>query len=254
MNHVYVVRNTGIEEVKMSDDLAKMVNIVSKPINADLLFHLHGLRANNLGNPTLKYYYGNVLELETMFNVERKNRRIVEYRNVENLSAKWFRDMRLVLAIIANECGEKNIANFTKPSSTFDAKATLLSCCNTTELLNAVWCESTFIIVTDQDKEDSIGLDIKHVGDIAAQYTNIQKGDVILFAERRLMDHATITFKSPIELLTLDVNPAINTIGLQNMEFEDYLKGNMLPTDYVKSTLKKIDNVPFTYKWTSGKE
>ena len=64
MNYVYVVKRTGIEVVKMNDDLTKMVSLVSKPINADLLFHLHGLKANNLDNPILKHYYTDVLELD----------------------------------------------------------------------------------------------------------------------------------------------------------------------------------------------
>lgn len=66
MNYVYVVKRTGIEEIKMNDDLANLVSLVSKPISADLLFHLHGLKANNLDNPTLKHYYTNMLELETV--------------------------------------------------------------------------------------------------------------------------------------------------------------------------------------------
>nr|DAF31321.1 MAG TPA: hypothetical protein [Caudoviricetes sp.] len=56
MNYVYVVKSSGIEVVKMNDDLARMVSLVSKSINADLLFHLHGLKANNLDNPILKHY------------------------------------------------------------------------------------------------------------------------------------------------------------------------------------------------------
>lgn len=40
MNYVYVVKRTGIEVVKMNDDLANMVSLVSKPINADLLSNL----------------------------------------------------------------------------------------------------------------------------------------------------------------------------------------------------------------------
>ena len=130
MNYVYVVKRTGIEVVKMNDDLAKTVSLVSKPITADLLFHLQGLKANNLDNPTLKYYFTNVLELGVDMSASVNDtgwidRTVARYFNVENLSEKWFRDLRLTLAIIANECGEKDIANFTKPSSTVGVSATL---------------------------------------------------------------------------------------------------------------------------------
>ena len=130
MNHVYVVKNNRIEVIKMNDDLSRMISLVSKPINADLLFHLHGLKTNNLDNPILKHYYTDVLELDVdittiITGIGRVDRNVVKYLNVENLSEKWFRDLRLTLAIIANECGEKNIANFTKPSSTVGVSVSL---------------------------------------------------------------------------------------------------------------------------------
>ena len=259
MNYVYVVKRTGIEVVKMNDDLAKMVSLVSKPINADLLFHLEGLKANNLDNPTLKYYFTNVLEIGVDMSASVNDtgwidRTVARYFNVENLSEKWFRDLRLTLAIIANECGEKDIANFTKPSSTVGVSATLSSCHNGSRLPHAIRCRSTFTIIRKQDKEEGIGLSIRDNDDKTIDNVNVQQGDVFLFTDRYLLEKASLAFRGDVELLSVDVNPNINTIGQQDMGLEDHLKGNINPTDYVKTTLNKMDTTPFTYKWTTDKE
>lgn len=259
MNYVYVVDSSGIEVVKMNDDLAKMVSLVSKPINADLLFHLHGLKANNLGNPTLKHYYTNMLELDvdittSITGIGRVDRNVVKYLNVENLSEKLFRDLRLTLAIIANECGEKNIANFTKPSSTVGVSASLSSCHNSNRLPHTTQCHSTFTIIAKQDKEEGLELSIKDNDDKAIDRVNVQKGDVILFTDRYSIEKSEFAFRGDVELLSVDVNPSIDIKDQQDMGLEDYLKGNINQTDYVKTTLNKMDTTPFTYKWTSGKE
>lgn len=259
MNYVYVVKRTGIEVVKMNDDLAKMVSLVSKPITADLLFHLQGLKANNLDNPTLKYYFTNVLELGVDMSASVNDtgwidRNVARYFNVENLSEKWFRDLRLTLAIIANECGEKDIANFTKPSSTVGVSATLSSCHNNSNLPHAIRCRSTFTIIRKQDKEEGITLGIEDSSDKTLDNVNAQQGDVFLFTDRYLLEKASLAFRGDVELLSVDVNPSINIRGQQDMGFEDYLNGGVMPTDYVKTTLNKMGTTPFTYKWTSGKE
>lgn len=255
MNHVYVVRNTGIEEVKMNDDLAKMVNIVSKPINADLLFHLHGLKEHNLDNQTLKHYYTNMLGLDVeVISAKSKDRYIVEYRNVENLSERWSRDLRLTMAIIANECGEKNIANLTKPSSRFNVGVELATVYNNKETPHFIQSYSTFTIIREQDRKDSIELTLSDTRGIVTDCINVSQGDVILFTDRRLMDHVNLVYKGRVELLSVDVKSNTNDISLQNINLDSYLEGNVAPTDYIKNTLSKIDNAPFTYKWTSGKE
>ena len=255
MNYVYVVKRSGIEVVKMNDDLAKMVSLVSKPIDADLLFHLHGLKANNLDNPTLKYYYNDVLELDVRItDIGGRDRNVIKYLNVENLSEKWFRDLRLTLAIIANECGEKDIANFTKPSSTVGVSATLSSCHNSSNLPHAIRCRSTFTIIRKQDKEEGISLNTGNDSDQTLDNVNVQQGDVFLFTDRYLLEKASLAFRGDVELLSVDVNPSINSKGQQDMGFEEYLNGDIVPTDYVKTTRSKMDNVPFTYKWTSGKD
>lgn len=259
MNYVYVVKRTGIEVVKMKDDLANMVSLVSKPINADLLFHLHGLKANNLDNPTLKYYFTNVLEIGVDMSAKINDiggidRNVVRYFNIENLSEKWFRDLRLTLAIIANECGEKDIANFTKPSSTVGVSATLSSCHNSNRLPHAIQCCSTFTIIRKQDKEEGICLSIRDNSDKTLDNVNVQQGDVFLFTDRYLLEKASLAFRGDVELLSVDVNPSIDIKGQQDMGFEDYLNGCVMPTDYVKTTRSKMDNVPFAYKWTSGKD
>lgn len=259
MNYVYVVKRTGIEVVKMNDDLAKMVSLVSKPINADLLFHLEGLKANNLDNPTLRYYFTNVLELGVDMSASINDtggidRTVARYFNVENLSEKWFRDLRLTLAIIANECGEKDIANFTKPSSTVSVSVTLSSCHNSSNLPHAIRCCPTFTIVTKLDGEEGISLNIGNDSDKTLDNVNVQQGDVFLFTERYLLEKVSLAFRGDVELLSVDVNPSINTIGQQDMGFEYYLNGGVMPTDYVKTTLNKMDTTPFTYKWTTDKE
>ena len=259
MNYVYVVKRTGIEVVKMSDDLAKMVNIVSKPITADLMSHLQGLKANNLDNPTLKYYFINVLELGVDMSASINDtggidRTVTRYFNVENLSEKWFRDLRLTLAIIANECGEKDIANFTKPSSTVGVSAALSSCHNSSNLPHAVRCRSIFTIVTKLDGEEGISLNIGNDSDKTLDNVNVQQGDVFLFTDRYLLEKASLAFRGDVELLSVDVNPSIDIKGQQDMGFEDYLNGGVVPTDYVKTTVTKMDTTPFTYTWTSEKE
>lgn len=239
----------------MNDDLANMVSLVSKPINADLLSHLQGLRAYNLDIPILNNYYNNVLELDVRItDIGGRDRNVVKYLNVENLSEKWFRDLRLTLAIIANECGEKDIANFTKPSSTVGVSATLSSCHNGSNSPHAIRCCSTFTIVTKLDGEEGISLNIGNDSDKTLDNVNVQQGDVFLFTDRYLLEKASLAFRGDVELLSVDVNPSIDIRGLQNMGFEDYLKGNINPTEYVKTTVIKMDTTPFTYKWTSGKE
>lgn len=259
MNHVYVVKSSGIEVIRMNDDLSRMVYIVSKPINADLLFHLHGLKANNLDNPTLKHYYTDVLELDVdittiITGIGRVDRNVVRYLNVENLSEKWFRDLRLTLAIIANECGEKDIANFTKPSSTVGVIATLSSCHNSSNAPHAIQCHSTFTIVTKLDGEEGISINTGDNSDKTLNNVNVQQGDVFLFTDRYLLEKASLAFRGDVELLSVDVNPSIDIKGQQDMGFEDYLNGGVMPTDYVKTTLNKMDTTPFTYTWTSEKD
>lgn len=255
MNYIYVVKRTGIEVVTMNDDLARMVSLVSKPINADLISHLQGLRAYNLDIPILNHYYNNVLELDVRItDIGGRDRNVVKYLNVENLSEKWFRDLRLTLAIIANECGEKDIANFTKPSSTVGVSATLSSCHNSSNLPHAIRCRSTFTIVTKLDGEEGISLNIGNNDDKALNNVNVQQGDVFLFTDRYLLEKASLAFRGDVELLSVDVNPSIDIKGQQDVGLEDYLKGNINPTEYVKTTVTKMDTTPFTYKWTSGKE
>nr|DAK28501.1 MAG TPA: hypothetical protein [Caudoviricetes sp.] len=259
MNYVYVVNSSGIEVIKMNNDLSRMISLVSKPINADLLFHLHGLKANNLDNPidnpTLKHYYNNVLELDVRItDIGGRDRNVVKYLNVENLSEKWFHDLRLTLAIIANECGEKDIANFTKPSSTVGVSATLSSYYNGSNLPHAIRCCSTFTIVTKLDGEEGISLNIGNNDDKTLDNVNVQQGDVFLFTDRYLLEKASLAFRGDVELLSVDVNPSIDIKGQQDIGLEDYLKGNINPTEYVKTTVTKMDTLPFTYKWTSGKE
>ena len=255
MNYVYVVKRTGIEVVKMNDDLAKMVSLVSKPINADLISHLQGLRAYNLDIPILNNYYNNVLELDVRItDIGGRDRNVIKYLNVENLSEKWFRDLRLTLAIIANESGEKDIANFTKPSSTVGVSASLSSCHNSNRLPHTTQCHSTFTIIAKQDKEEGLELSIKDNDDKVIDRVNVQKGDVVLFTDRYSIEKSEFAFRGDVELLSVDVNPSIDIKGQQDMGLEDYLKGNINPTEYVKTTLNKMDTTPFTYKWTSGKE
>ena len=255
MNYVYVVKRTGIEVVKMNDDLAKMVSLVSKPITADLLSHLQGLRAYNLDIPILNNYYNNVLELDVRItDIGDRDRIVVKYLNVENLSEKWFRDLRLTLAIIANECGEKDITNFTKPSSTVGVSATLSSCHNSNRLPHHIRCCSTFTIIRKQDKEEGICLSIRDNSDKTLDNVNAQQGDVFLFTDRYLLEKASLAFRGDVELLSVDVNPSIDIKGQQDMGFEEYLNGGISPIDYVKTTRSKMDNVPFTYTWTTEKE
>ena len=232
MNYVYVVNSSGINVVKMSDDLARMVSLVSKLITADLISHLQGLRAYNLDIPILNHYYNNVLELDVRItDIGGRDRNVVKYLNVENLSEKWFRDLRLTLAIIANECGEKDIANFTKPSSTVGVSATLSSCHNSSNLSHAVRCCSTFTIVTKLDGEEGISLNIGNDSDKTLDNVNVQQGDVFLFTDRYLLEKASLAFRGDVELLSVDVNPSINIKGQQDMGFEDYLNGGVMPTD-----------------------
>lgn len=255
MNYVYVVKRTGIEVVKMNDDLAKMVSLVSEPITADLLSHLQGLRAYNLDIPILDNYYNNVLELDVKItDIGGRDRNVVKYLNVENLSEKWFRDLRLTLAIIANECGEKDIANFTKPSSTVGVIATLSSCHNSNRLPHHIRCHSTFTIIRKQDKEEGICLSIRDNSDKTLDNVNVQQGDVLLFTDRYLLEKASLAFRGDVELLSVDVNPSIDIKGQQDMGLEDYLNGGAMPTDYVKTTVTKMDTIPLTYTWTSEKE
>lgn len=217
------------------------------------------MKANNLDNPTLSYYFTNVLELGVDMSASINDtggidRTVVRYFNIENLSEKWFRDLRLTLAIIANECGERDIANFTKPSSIVGVSATLSSCHNGNRLPHTTQCHSTFTIIAKQDKEEGLELSIRDNGGKVIDRVNVQKGDVVLFTDRYLLEKASLAFRGDVELLSVDVNPSIDIKGQQDMGLEDYLKGNINPTDYVKTTLNKMDTTPFTYKWTSGKE
>lgn len=77
---------------------------------------------------------------------------------------------------------------------------------------------------------------------------------MFLFTDRYLIEKAGLDFRGNVGLLSVDVNPSIDIKGQQDMGFEDYLNGGVMPIDYVKTTLNKMDTTPFTYKWTSGKE
>ena len=128
------------------------------------------------------------------------------------------------------------------------------SCHNNSNLPHAIRCRSTFTIIRKQDKEEGITLGIGGSSDKTLDNVNVQQGDVFLFTDRYLLEKASLAFRGDVELLSVDVNPSINIRGQQDMGFEDYLNGGVMPTDYVKTTLNKMDTTSFTYKWTSGKE
>ena len=128
------------------------------------------------------------------------------------------------------------------------------SCHNNSNLPHAIRCRSTFTIIRKQDKEEGISLNTGDSSDKKLNNVNVQQGDVFLFTDRYLIEKAGLDFRGNVGLLSVDVNPSIDIKGQQDMGFEDYLNGGVMPIDYVKTTLNKMDTTPFTYKWTSGKE
>ena len=253
MNHVVIVRKDKIEKIEMAENLSHLVSIVSKPVNANVLSSLIKNRDNNDNNPLIKTFYENVIRFTSRGERFSDGSGIFNYYGVENVLGDWTNRIRQVMAIIANECGEKNIANFTKPSSTLGVSVSLSSCYNGNRLPHSIRCHSTFTIVTKQDNEEGLELSIKDNDDKVIDRVNVQKGDVFLFTDRYLLEKASLAFRGDVELLSVDVNPSIDIKGQQDMGLEDYLKGNINPTDYVKTTLNKMDTTPFTYKWSSGK-
>ena len=112
MNHVYVVNNeNGFETFEMDDALSKIISIVRKPIDAELLTHLR--RTRNLccyKDDTVRKYYNHVFQLREIFKPgSSEDRYEIAMTGIKNLSVKWYQDLRLALGLVAKECGKEDI-------------------------------------------------------------------------------------------------------------------------------------------------
>lgn len=161
MNHVVIVRKNKIKKIEMAENIAYLVSIVSKPINADLLSKLIEFRNNNSSNPSVSKFYNSVLRFFSSDKKFSDGSTIISYSGIENVIGDWFNEIRQTMTIVANEYGEKTIANHVKPSSGILVNAYLTSFYNSKSKSSSL---STFNVISVQDSASKAKLIIKDNG------------------------------------------------------------------------------------------
>lgn len=219
MNRVFVVRKDKIEKIEMAENLSHLVSIVSKPVNSDVLSSLIKNRDNNDNNPLIKTFYENVIRFTSRGEKFSDGSGIFNYYGVENVLGDWTNRIRQVMAIIANECGEKEIAKHVKPSSGLSVSVYLTSLYS-----RESFSLETFNVVSVLDSRSKAKLIVKN--NEIEQHVEVTKGDVILVTSEEILENTTVEVKDHGEILSIQHNPLFITGKLRDMAVENYLNGN----------------------------
>ena len=218
MNHVIIVRKNKIEKIEMERNLSLLLSVASNPINSEVLSKLNENRNNNVDNLFLKKYYDNILRLNVIEERFDDGSEFFKYYGVENVLGRWFGEIREILTIVANECGEKGIANYIKPSSGLDVTAELTSLCNCESL-----SLSTFNVISVFGNKGETKLIVKD-NDIKNQ-VDINDGDVILVADEKMLEKTTVKATRHAEILSIHPDPSLKLYESRDKAIEYYLKG-----------------------------
>lgn len=219
MNRVFIVRKDNIEKIEMAENLSHLVSIVSKPVNSDVLSSLIDNKHENRNNQSIKEFYENVIRFTSRGKRFVDGSVIFNYYGVENVLGDWTDRIRQVMAIIANECGEKEIAKHVKPSSGLSVSVYLTSLYS-----RESFSLETFNVVSVLDSRSKAKLIVKN--DEIEQHVEVTKGDVILVTSEEILENTTVEVKGHGEILSIQHNPLFITGKLRDMAVENYLNGN----------------------------
>lgn len=231
MNRVFIVRKDKIEKIEMAENLSHLVSIVSKPVNSDVLSNLIDNKHENRNNQSIKEFYENVIRFTSRGQRFVDGSGIFNYYGVENVMGDWTNRIRQVMAIIANECGEKVIAKHVKPSS-----GKYVSVYLTSLYSRESFSLETFNVVSVLDSRSKAKLIVKN--DEIEQHVEVTKGDVILVTSEEMLGNTTVNVKGHGEILSIQPNLQINSDEIRDMTVEDYLNGKTQSNVHIDGLIK----------------
>jgi hypothetical protein len=236
MNHVFVVKRDKIEKIELAENLAQLVSLVSKPVNSDVLSRIVKHRDDNLDNQSVRKYYFSMLGLGTIEEEYADGSAFYKYYNINNVLGEWFGKIRHTLMIVANECGETEIANYIKPSSKISVRGELMSVYNRESLeLN------TLNIINIPGSEDKAKLIVK--GDGIEYHVDVNDGDIILLPDEETEINTTIKVEGHGEILSIYPEPMFNLNETRDKRIEDYLNGITTTKNHVNNLILSIADV-----------
>lgn len=238
MNHVYVVNNHNIiERLETNDDLSKIISIIGRPINLELLTHLFETKkTTSFRNDFVRKYYDDVLQLKSIVKPgSTEDRYEVTATGIKNLSLKWYQDLQLVLGLIASECGENAVFNIVNNTHDDYVDVGYVAC----EGVNYT-PKSTFTIV-NRIREDS-RVELVVSGKWGICIGELKEGDVIIFRHRYMFENTAICVYGHADLLTVDFNSKESDCDNRGEKFRKYLKGETQPLTYIKSVLNDLED------------
>lgn len=229
MNHVVIVRKDKIEKIEMAENLRRLVSLISKPVDSNVLSNLIENRNDNDDSTMIQMYYENVVRLMSIGEEYSDSSAFYKYYNVQNVLGEWFDKIRHAMTIVAKECGEEEIANHVKPSSGIHTycELSLLYNCKSLEL-------NTFNIITILSDKTKAKLIVRDDG--IEHHVVVNDSDVILVTSG--VD-AIVKAEGRVEILTVYPKPVFNS-ELRDKRIEDYLKGNTTADSQINGLLDGI--------------
>ena len=236
MNRVFVVRKDKIEKIEMAENLSHLVSIVSKPVNSKALSKLNKNRNNNVDNPWLKRYYDEVLRFNVIGRKFSDGTEYFHYVGLENVLGGWSNKIRHAMTIVANECGEKDVANYVKPSSgvSVDIDLTSLYSCESFSL-------KTFNIISVPSDEDEAKLIVKD-NDIE-RHVSLKDGDIVLIADEETLKTTTVKTIGRGEILSVRPLTMFRLDKIRDERIEDYLNSKTQAKNHIDNLITAIEDV-----------
>nr|DAS00483.1 MAG TPA: hypothetical protein [Caudoviricetes sp.] len=241
MNHVYVVNNHNIvERFETNDDLSKIISIIGRPINLELLTHLFETKkTTSFRNDFARKYYDDVLQLKSTTKPgSTEDRYEVTAKGIKNLSVKWFQDLQWALAVIANECEENAILNIVRMTHDDYVDVGYVAC----EGVNYS-PKSTFTIVNRIREDSRVELVVNGKWGIGKD--ELKEGDVIVFRNRSMFENTAICAHGHVDLLTVDFNSKEAYRDRRSEKFNDYLNGKVSYLNYIKDMADELESRPY---------
>lgn len=226
MNHVVIVRKNKIEKIKMDKDLSLLLSVIFNPINSEVLSKLNENRNNNVDNPWLKKYYDNILRFIEIGERYDDGSEFFKYLGVENVMGKWFDDVRQTMMIVANDVGEKKIANYVKPSSGVDVTAELTSLCNCGSL-----SLSTFNIIRVTSTKGKAKLIVRENDN--ERQVDVKDEDVVLVADEKMLENTTVEVVGYGEILSIQPDLSSKPDKTRDDLIKLYLDGKVRKEDLI---------------------
>lgn len=241
MNHVYVVNNeNGVETFEMDDNLSKIISIVRKPVDAELVIHLR--RTRNMWSykdDTVRKYYNHVFQLREIFKPGSSDDRYeIAMTGIKNLSIKWYQDLRLALGLIAKECGEDNIFNLSMYTPDDHIEVRYVGC---KEINHTP--KSTFTVVNTIGEDSRAELIVCNGWE--GGRIELKEGDVIIFRDRDMFEETVVSVFGYVELLTVDYDLEKAQNDKRSEELTKYINGEITPPTFIKGVLEDLEQRPY---------